>query len=233
MKKRPPSEIFEQTIRSLGYEGKHLRIFVEIFDTILGSVREPMVVLDSDLKVIKANYSFYRTFKVKPEKTEGILIYDLGNRQWDIPRLRELLEDILPHNSVFNDFEVEHDFEAIGRKIMHLNARRIYRESNRSQLILLALEDVTEREYHQKHLEEMVVKRTAELSEAKEAAEEDKRAAEAALGEIEKLKVQLEAERAYLKDEIKLKYNHENIIGQSDALHYVLYKVEQIVDLAR
>jgi chemotaxis protein methyltransferase CheR len=114
---------FEQTVTAVGYDKRKLQAFLEIFDNILGSFREPLVVLDSDLKVVKANHSFYRTFKVKPEGTEGILIYDLGNRQWNIPKLRELLEDILPQNSIFNDFEVEHNFEAIGRKIMLLNAR--------------------------------------------------------------------------------------------------------------
>ena len=118
------------------------------------------MVLDSDLKVVKANPSFYRTFNVKPDETEGILIYDLGNSQWNIPKLRELLEDILPQNSLFHDFEVEHDFESIGRKIMHLNARRIYRKSNQTQLILLAIEDVTDREYYKRDLEELVKKRT-------------------------------------------------------------------------
>ena len=78
-----------------------LQIVMEIFNNILGSVREPLVVLDSDLKVVKANHSFYQTFNVKPDETEGILIYDLGNRQWDIPKLRELIEDILPQNSIF------------------------------------------------------------------------------------------------------------------------------------
>jgi PAS domain-containing protein len=97
--------------------------FLEIFGSLSDSIREPLVVLDSNLKVLKANLSFYRTFKVKPEETDGISIYDLGNRQWDIPKLRELLEDILPQNSIFNDFEVEHDFLTIGRKVMHLNAR--------------------------------------------------------------------------------------------------------------
>ena len=95
---------------------------------MLGSIREPLLVLDSDLKIVKANPSFYHTFNVTPEETEGALIYDLGNRQWDIPKLRELLEEILPQNTIFNDFEVEHHFETIGRKIMHLNARRIYTE---------------------------------------------------------------------------------------------------------
>jgi transcriptional regulator with GAF, ATPase, and Fis domain len=219
---------FEQTVKALEYDKGKLQAFIEIFDNVLGSVREPLVVLDSDLKVVKANHSFYRTFKVKPEETEGILIYDLGNRQWDIPKLRELLEDILPRNSTFNDFEMEHDFETIGRKIMHLNARRIYRESKQTQMILLAIEDVTEREYYKRHLEELVEKRTAEISVAKEEAEKGKHIAEAALLEIKKLKEQLEAERAYLQEEIGLEYNHENIIGQSDGINYVLYKVEQI-----
>ncbi|MFC1821589.1 sigma-54 interaction domain-containing protein [Thermodesulfobacteriota bacterium] len=219
---------FEQTVKALGYDKRKLQAFIEIFNNLLGSVREPLVVLDSDLNVLKANHSFYRTFKVKPEETEGILIYDLGNRQWDIPKLRELLEEILPQNSTFNDFEVEHSFETIGRKIMHLNARRIYRESEQTQMVLLAIEDVTEREYYKRHLEELVEKRTAEIRIAREDAEKGKQVAEAALFEIKKLKDQLEAERAYLQEEIKLEYNHENIIGLSDALNYVLYKVEQI-----
>ena len=181
--------------------------FLEIHKSILGSIREPLILLDADLKVVTANPSFYRKFNVKPAETEGVLIYDLGNRQWDIPKLRKLLEDILPKNTRFHDFEVEHDFETIGRKIMHLNARRIYDQSNRTQLILLAIEDVTEREYYKKHLEELVEERTSE---------------------IKKLKEQLEAERAYLQEEIKLEYNHENIVGRSDAINYVFYKIEQI-----
>jgi formate hydrogenlyase transcriptional activator len=217
-----------QTVKALGYNTEKLQAFIDIFDKVLGSVREPLVVLDSDLKVLKANHSFYQTFKVTPEGTEGVLIYDLGNGQWDIPKLRELLEDILPQNTTFNDFEVEHDFETIGRKIMHLNARRIYRESKQTQMILLAIEDVTEREYYKRHLEELVEKRTAEISVAREEAEKGKQIAEAALLEIKKLKNQVEAERAYLQEEIKLAYNHENIVGQSDAINYVLYKVEQI-----
>jgi chemotaxis protein methyltransferase CheR len=228
MGKKQSIQEFEQTVKALGLDKRKLQTFIEIFDDILGSVREPLVVLDSDLKVLKANRSFYRTFKVKPKETEGILIYDLGSRQWDIPKLRELLEDILPQNSTFDDFEVEHNFETIGRKIMHLNARRIYRELEQTQMILLSIEDVTEREYYKRHLEELVEKRTAEIRVAREEAENGKQIAEAALLEIKKLKDQLEAERAYLQEEIKLEYNHENIIGQSDGINYVLYKVEQI-----
>ncbi len=196
---------------------------IVFFENFMGSIREPLVILDSDLKVVKANHSFYQMFKVKPDKTEGLLIYDIGNHQWGIPSLKKLLEDILPQNTTFNDFEVEHDFETIGHKIMHLNARRIYEKANRTQLILLAIEDVTEREYYKRNLEEIVRDRTAELRFAKEEAE-------IALIEIKKLKEQLEAEKAYLKEEIKTEYNHENIIGQSNEINYVFYKIEQIAD---
>lgn len=202
--------------------------FLDIFNTILSSIREPLLVLDSNLKVVEANPSFYKTFCVTPEETEGELIYNLGNGQWNIPRLKELLELALPENTVYNDFEVEHDFETIGPKIMHLNARTIYREANHTQLILLAIEDVTEREYYKRNLEKIVETRTAELVIARQEAENRKQTAETALYEIKKLKKQLEEERAYLKEEIKLEHNHENIIGNSDALKYVLYKVEQI-----
>ena len=228
MNSNQPSGKMKQKFKKSGYDKQTIQTYIEVFDNFLGSIREPLVLLDSDLRVVKANHSFYRTFKVKPEETEGILIYDLGNRQWNIPKLRELLEDILPENSLFLDFEVEHDFETIGRKIMHLNARRIYRESNQTHLILLAIEDVTDREYYKRDLEALVKQRTAELVVAKEEAEERKHIAETALSEIKKLKDQLEAERAYLQEEIKLEYNHENIIGQSDGLKYVLYKIEQI-----
>ena len=184
--------------------------FFEIHNSILESIREPLILLDSGLKVVTANPSFYRTFNVKAAEIEGVLIYDLGNRQWDIPNLRKLLEDILPQNTNFHDFEVEHDFETIGRKIMHLNARRIYDQGNQTKLILLAIEDVTEREYYKKHLEELVEERMAEII---------------------KLKEQLEAERAYLQEEIKLVYNHEDIVGKSDAINYVFFKVEQIAGI--
>ena len=210
------------------FDKRDVQIFIDVFDNILGSIREPLLVLDSDLKVVKANHSFYRTFNVEQDKTEGTLVYDLGNRQWDIPKLRELLEDILPHNTTLNDFEVAHNFESIGHKIMHLNARRIYGKPGQTRLILLAIEDVTEREYYKRHLENMVEKRTAELIVARKAAENNQHLAESALSEIKKLKNQLEAEREYLQEEIKLEYNHENIIGQSDAINYVFYKVEQI-----
>jgi PAS domain S-box-containing protein len=124
----------------------------EYAESIVDTVREGLVVLDADLRVISANRSFYETFKVKPGETEGELVYDLGNRQWNIPKLRELLEEILPTDTTFDNFEVEHEFKIIGRRVMHLNARRIYRETNETLLILLAIEDVTERKRAQQAL---------------------------------------------------------------------------------
>lgn len=112
---------------------------------IVETVREPLVVLDASLRVKTANRSFYRTFRVSPPETEGRFLYDLGNGQWNLPQLRELLEEILPGNSHFDDFEVDQDFEALGRRTMLLNARRVFREGSRMELILLAIEDVTER----------------------------------------------------------------------------------------
>jgi PAS domain-containing protein len=104
-------------------KSNRLQTVFKVFGKILDSIREPLVFLDPRLQVVKANRSFYQTFKVEPEETEGMLIFDLGNRQWDILKLRKLLEEILPQNSVFDDLEVEHSFETIGRKVMHLNAR--------------------------------------------------------------------------------------------------------------
>ena len=118
---------------------------LEYAENIVETVREPMLVLDGQLRVRTANRSFYRTFRVTKPDTEGRLLYDLGNGQWDIPKLRSLLEEILPQNTALNDYEVAHDFEAIGPKVMLLNARRIYREGNETELILLAIEDITER----------------------------------------------------------------------------------------
>jgi len=113
-------------------------------ESIVATVREPLLVLDADLKIISANRNFYRTFKVTPGETIGSFIYDLGNKQWDIPKLRELLEEVLPEKEAFDDFEVEHNFQDIGHKIMLLNARQIYRKDIGAKMILLAIEDITE-----------------------------------------------------------------------------------------
>jgi len=115
---------------------EEVRRYVE---SIVETVREPLLVLDRDLKIISANRNFYRTFKATPGETIGSFIYNLGNKQWDIPKLRELLEEVLPEKEAFDDFEVIHDFQDIGHKIMLLNARQIYRKDIGSKMILWPL----------------------------------------------------------------------------------------------
>ncbi len=120
--------------------------------TILDTLREPLLVLDVALRVKIANRSFYRTFRVKPGETENKLIYELGDGQWNIPKLRLLLKEICFGKTQVEDFEVECDFPGIGRRFMVLNARRIQPETGQS-MILLALEDISERKEIQRELE--------------------------------------------------------------------------------
>jgi two-component system CheB/CheR fusion protein len=114
--------------------------------SIINTVREPLLLLDRDLRIESANESFFRTFKVKPEEIRGKLLYDLANRQWDIPALRDLLENILPEKTSIEDFSVEHEFENIGNRTMLLNARQLQTEPGKPDKILLAIEDVTGRQ---------------------------------------------------------------------------------------
>jgi PAS domain S-box-containing protein len=157
--------------------------------SIVATVREPLLVLDADLRVVSANPAFYRIFQVNPQETEGRFIYDLGERQWNIPGLRQLLEEIIPRNTSLDDFEVEHDFPAIGRKTMLLNARRLAATNLRSPMILVAMEDITARKQAQEalrqayaELEQRVAARTRELAlanqELQREVEERKRAEE-------------------------------------------------------
>ncbi|MGA2678929.1 MAG: CheR family methyltransferase [Sedimentisphaerales bacterium] len=112
---------------------------------ILDTVREPLVVLDEGLRVMSANRPFYETFKVNRENIEQKPIYELGDGQWNIPRLRELLERILPEDRQFKNFKVTHDFPGVGRRVMLLNGRHILQENQDTQRILLAIEDITRR----------------------------------------------------------------------------------------
>ncbi|MBN1493468.1 MAG: sensor domain-containing diguanylate cyclase [Candidatus Omnitrophica bacterium] len=122
---------------------------------IINTLRDPFVVLNEDLRVVSASPSFYQVFKVEKNETEGYHIYNLGDRQWDIPKLRELLEDILPRVTKFDNFEVEHNFPGIGRRTMLLNARKIFRRSDRIELILLAMVDITESKQAEEQLKRL------------------------------------------------------------------------------
>jgi len=126
-------------------------------EAVFSTIHEPMIVLDKNLRVKSANKTFYTTFNVKEEDTEGMLLYDLGNHQWNIPRLRELLESILPKKFHFHDFEITHTFPSIGEKTMLLNARKIIQKMNHEELILLAISDVTDTKLFEKDLMEAKV----------------------------------------------------------------------------
>ncbi|HEY9246602.1 MAG TPA: CheR family methyltransferase, partial [Candidatus Methanoperedens sp.] len=119
---------------------KDTRLFAE---SIVETIEESILVLDKDMRVISANPSFYSTFKVSPDETENKFIYGIGGGQWDIPQLRKLLEELIPKNTHFKNFEVDHVFPGLGRKIMSLNACRIYQEGKGTEKILLVLKDIT------------------------------------------------------------------------------------------
>jgi len=114
-------------------------------EAIVDTVREPLLVLDGEFRVVAASRSFYRTFNVTPQETEGRSLYELGDGQWNIPALRKLLEEIIPRYTTIEGFEVEHEFPTIGRRTMLLNARKVFYEGNNSTNLLLAIEDVTDR----------------------------------------------------------------------------------------
>ncbi len=166
----------------------------EYANAIVSTMHEPMLVLGKDLRVKSANKAFYEKFGVTEEQTEGVLLYDLGNQQWNIPALRELLEDIIPKNTQFYNYEVKHTFLNLGEKIMSLNASRVIQHTHREQLILLIIADITEvrhlivekeliekelrnkeisdRKTEKLKLEKAVDKRTQQLKEANESLEE-------------------------------------------------------------
>ena len=120
---------------------------------IVDTVREPLVVLDRDLRVVTASRSFYQTFGVERQDTEGRMLYDLGDGQWNIPALRNLLEEVIPERHMIEAFEVEHEFPTIGRRMMLLNARQVFDED---AILLLAIEDVTERRNAEREKDELL-----------------------------------------------------------------------------
>ena len=172
--------------------------------TLVDVARESFLILDADLRVISANPTFYQVFKVLPKQTENTFLYRLGNGQWNIPELRSLFEEILPKKKNIRNYEVNHNFEKIGGKTMLLNARQI----DSVKLIILAIEDITERKGLEKKLadyskgiETTVVKRTKELVSRMEELE---RVNKIMVGREMKM-IELKAELAKLKGRLKLK----------------------------
>jgi two-component system CheB/CheR fusion protein len=118
----------------------------EFAESIVDTIRGSLIVLDAEYRVLSANRSFYETFHLTPEEIEGQLLYAIGHREWDIPRLRELLEQVIPDEASFTDIVVEHDFQNVGRRTLIFNAKQIYEQIPERRLILLAIEDITGRE---------------------------------------------------------------------------------------
>ncbi|HEY9606008.1 MAG TPA: PAS domain-containing protein [Allocoleopsis sp.] len=157
-------DALKRSMEQLEYSRNYAQAIVE-------TVREPLIVLDKDLRVLTANQSFYRTFQVGPAETEQQLLFELANGEWNIPELREMLEEILPNDTQLEDFEVEQNFAQIGHKIMLLNARTMTQAQN-GKSILLAIEDITER----KRLEAELTQTLAQEQSARGQAEAANRA---------------------------------------------------------
>jgi PAS domain S-box-containing protein len=134
-------------------------------EAIVDTVREPLVVLDRDLRVVAANRSFYRTFGVEPQTTLGQMFYELGNGEWNIPALRKLLEDVIPKRHTVEAYEVEHEFPTIGRRTMLLNARQVFDEEHPDLALLLAIEDVTQRHDAEREKDELLRQKDVLLQE--------------------------------------------------------------------
>ncbi len=130
---------------------------------VIDTVREPFLVLDQDLRVLAASRSFYQTFKVSSDDTQGRPLYALGDGQWDIPGLRLLLEKIIPERGVMEDYEVEHEFPDIGQRTMLLNARKVFYEGGSSTTILLGIEDVTRQRILQRDKDDLLKQKDALL----------------------------------------------------------------------
>jgi len=132
---------------------------------IVDTVREPLLVLDKELRVLATSRSFYSTFQVAPSSTQGQLVYELGDGQWDIPELRLLLERIVPEHGVMDDYEVERQFPGIGTRTMLLNARMVFYEGNHHTTLLLGIEDVTKRRALEREREDLLRQKDALLRE--------------------------------------------------------------------
>ncbi len=132
---------------------------------IVDTVREPVLVLDKDLRVITANRSFYLGFKVSPSDTQGKLLYALGDGQWNIPKLRVLLEKIIPERGVMEGYEVEHGFPGLGQRTMCLNARQVFCEGSTTTTILLGMDDITDRRNLEREKDELLRQKEVLLEE--------------------------------------------------------------------
>ncbi|MFW5831131.1 MAG: ATP-binding protein [Prolixibacteraceae bacterium] len=217
----------ELEIRANEAAAQSARKFAE---NIIDTIRHPLLVLDENLVVISANRFFYNTFKVEEKETTGNKLYDLGNKQWNIPKLEKLLKKTLPQKSTVDDFEVTHTFEKIGEKTMLLNARELNQEQGKKRLILLAFEDITHRkkfETEMQHLNTELQQRAYELQQVLYITTHDLRSPlvniqgfnkemEASLNELNQV---LNNEK--IPAEIKSRYSPIINVEIPEALHYI------------
>lgn len=194
----------------------------------MNSISGPLALLNSDLVIVKANVSFCHTFGLPQNKAEGTSILDFGQSDGERKRLKELLDRVLKGKAQFQSIDVPYYAKGSGHKIIHLSANVVHKTENCLHLIIVSVDDLTYIE--QLKEDSLTISKKICLSVAASQEESEKRQAssDAAFAEIKKLKDQLEAERAYLQDEIKLEYNHDDIVGKSDAVKSVFYKVEMI-----
>jgi hypothetical protein len=196
-----------------GAVGESQKLALHYMKTLVDVALESFLILDSKLRVISANPIFYRTFRVLPEQTEGQFIYDLGNGQWDIPLLKSLLEKILPEKKIVENYEVNHTFQTIGEKTILLNAKQV----DSVQLIILAMEDITDRKEveqkkaeHAKELEAKVSKRTKELADRLKEVESLNKTMIGREIKMVGLKKEIENLKKLVKNGTKAKGNHKN-----------------------
>ncbi|GAC20785.1 PAS domain-containing protein [Paraglaciecola arctica] len=178
-------------------ESKTNREMLDYVDSIINTVRHPLITLDQNLKVVTVNRSFYAFFKSKPENTIGHYIFELDKRQWDIPVLRELLQTVARQKTSFDDYVVEQNFAIIGRRIMLLNARQVKQAEGKERIILLVMEDITER------ADELVIAKK----------EKDKRADELVIANKEK---EMRADELVIANEEKDKRADELVIANEE-----------------
>jgi two-component sensor histidine kinase len=151
-------EITQGVMKTTGFREQFTNIVdaCALAHAIIDTVSEPVLVLDKELRVIAASRSFYSTFKVSPEDTQGSLLYALGDGQWNIPKLRVLLEKIIPERGEIKDYEVEHAFPGLGHRTMRLNARQVFYEGGSHATLLLSMQDVTERRLLERQKDEFL-----------------------------------------------------------------------------
>lgn len=176
-------------------EAAQRELVLHYMKTLVDVARESILILDFNFKVLSANPIFYETFQVSPKETENRFIFELGDHQWDIPKLKELLSKILPDKKIMKDFEVNHKFQTIGERTMLLNARQI----DSVQLIIVAIEDITER----KKLEEKLACYADDLKTALFDKTEDLTSRLKQLGSMNKVMVGRETKMVELKKEIE------------------------------